>query len=150
MLRTPVVKSDLTGAQSLICRRLTALVLEVLDRERVVAVQPCSTIAAETRRHCADAPSAAASRHAGCFAIIWVPAGWERHLKAQAHHRPITATERPAQIGARGGPHFSPNGSCVALATPPPAADKPLQTRHAGSCRGPRPRSPNAPARSTS
>jgi hypothetical protein len=91
-----------------------------------------------------------ASRLAGCFANIWVPAGWERRLKAQAHHRPITATERPAQIGARRVPHITPNGSCVAFATPPPAADRPLQTRHTRSCRGPRPRSPNGRSRSAS
>jgi hypothetical protein len=44
----------------------------------------------------------------------------------------------------------TPKGSCVAFATPPPAADKPLQTRHTPSCPGPRPGSPSGQAQSAS
>ena len=41
-------------------------------------------------------------------------------------------------------------GSCVAFATPPPAADKPLQTRHTPSCPGHRPCSLSGRAKSAS
>ncbi len=89
-----------------------------------------------------------ASRLAGCFEKVGLKAGWEPGLRAQAHHRPRHVRNQGLGSARDEYRTFTPNGSCVAFATPPLAADWPLQTRHTPSYPGPR-RSPPSRAGSS-